>query len=90
MLEAGRQRLVTGNAVALLSTVLWASSFPAVDHLLATWGALPLTVVRLGGASLFLMFIGLLLRRPVLFTQVPWPGSLSTLRLSPTRSARSL
>lgn len=76
MSEAGRKRLVTGNVVTLLSTVLWASSFPAVDHLLATWGALPLTVVRLGGASLFLMLLGLLIRRPVSFAHVPWPDVL--------------
>ena len=51
---------VTGNAVALLSTVLWSSSFPATEYLLRAWDPLLLGVARLAGAATFLLALALL------------------------------
>ncbi|MDW8371498.1 MAG: EamA family transporter, partial [Geminicoccaceae bacterium] len=40
------------NAIAAASVLLWATSFPATDRLLASWSALPLAAARLLVAGL--------------------------------------
>ena len=46
---------LTGNVVALVSTVLWSSAFPATEYLLRGWDPLLLCAARLAGAALFIL-----------------------------------
>ena len=64
--------LLGGNLLALLSTVLWASSFPAVDYLLQSWDPFLLTVVRLAGAFACVTVLALLTGRLREARRIPW------------------
>jgi drug/metabolite transporter (DMT)-like permease len=55
-----------------LSTVLWASSFPAVDYLLQSWDPFLLTVVRLAGAFACVTVLALLTGRLREARRIPW------------------
>jgi drug/metabolite transporter (DMT)-like permease len=46
------RRLLRGNLVAVASTAVWASAFPATDALLRDWSPLPLAAARLTLAAL--------------------------------------
>ena len=46
-----------GNLLAVLSMLLWATSFPITDVLLNTWDPLSLALVRLSGAGLVLALL---------------------------------
>jgi drug/metabolite transporter (DMT)-like permease len=61
-----------GNLLALLSAVLWASSFPATGYLLRSWDPLLLCLARLAGASLFFALLFLLVGHPRELRRVPW------------------
>lgn len=47
------------NAIAAASVLVWATSFPATDRLLASWSALPLAASRLIVAGLAVGFLAL-------------------------------
>ena len=47
-----------GNVMAVISMLLWATSFPISEVLLTRWDALSLAAVRLGGGALMLTLIG--------------------------------
>lgn len=68
--------LLAGNALAFLSTLLWASSFPATDRLLATWDPFLVTLLRLGGASLCVAVLSLVTGRLGEVRRAPWPDVL--------------
>ena len=61
-----------GNGVALVSTMLWASSFPATEYLLGAWDPLSLGVARLAGAALFLVTLTLATGRGAVVAGAPW------------------
>ncbi len=61
-----------GNLLALLSAVLWASSFPATEYLLRSWDPLLLCLARLAGASLFFALLFLFVGHPRELRRVPW------------------
>lgn len=61
-----------GNALALLSTMLWASGFPATEFLLRGWDPLLLCLARLTGAACFLMTLAALSGRRSELRQAPW------------------
>lgn len=63
---------LSGNLLALLSTALWASSFPATEHLLQGWDPLLLCLARLGGAALFLLLVALLAGRMAELRRASW------------------
>lgn len=69
--EAGAARL-RGNGLALLSTLLWATAFPATSTLLLTWGALPAAVARVGVAALVLLALLVLSGGLAWLGPVPW------------------
>ncbi|MCL6607562.1 MAG: EamA family transporter [Geminicoccaceae bacterium] len=50
-----------GNLIAAASILLWATSFPATDRLLASWSALPLAAARLLVAGLAVGLLALAL-----------------------------
>ena len=60
---------VTGNLIALFSTVLWSSAFPATEYLLRGWDPLVLCVARLSGAALSILLLTLVWAR-----SASWPG----------------
>lgn len=60
---AGGSPVWAGNGLALLSTILWSSAFPATEFLLRGWDPLLLAVVRLGGAATFLLLLTVLAGR---------------------------
>jgi drug/metabolite transporter (DMT)-like permease len=68
---------VTGNAVALLSTIIWSSSFPATEYLLRAWDPLLLGVARLAGAATFLLALALLGGQAHNLRRAPWRDVLS-------------
>ncbi|MEK0082599.1 DMT family transporter [Benzoatithermus flavus] len=61
-----------GNLLALLGTALWASSFPATEHLLRGWDPLLLCFARLAGAALCLAFLALATGRGAELRRAPW------------------
>lgn len=61
--EAGRAPIWAGNGLALVSTILWSSAFPATEFLLRGWDPLVLAVARLGGAAMFILLLALLIGR---------------------------
>jgi drug/metabolite transporter (DMT)-like permease len=68
----GGRPALAGNGLAFLSTVLWASSFPATEYLLGTWDPLLLGVARLSGAALFLLTLTLLAGQARDLAAAPW------------------
>jgi drug/metabolite transporter (DMT)-like permease len=57
---AARAPALTGNLIALVSTVLWSSAFPATEYLLRSWDPLLLCVARLAGAAVFILALAIL------------------------------
>ena len=62
---------IGGNLLALLSAVLWASSFLATEYLPRSWDPLLLCLARLAGASLFFALLFLLIGHPRELRRVP-------------------
>ena len=60
-----------GNVMAVLSMLLWSTSFPISEVLLMRWDALSLAVVRLGGGALMLTLMGWGIRNRYSWTN--WP-----------------
>jgi drug/metabolite transporter (DMT)-like permease len=69
---AARSLALRGNLLALLSTVLWASSFPATEFLLRGWDPLLLCGARLTGAATFLVALAALTGRLRELRWAPW------------------
>ena len=63
---------VRGNLLALLSTVLWATGFPATEYLLRSWDPLLLCLGRLTGAAAFLALLAVLSGRAGELRRAPW------------------
>ncbi len=63
---------LTGNLLTSLSIGVWASGFPVTEHLLETWGPLPLVPARLLIASAVLIGIMLVTGRGGELLRVPW------------------
>ena len=60
-----------GNVMAVLSMLLWSTSFPISEVLLMRWDALSLAAVRLGGGALMLALMGWGIRKRYSWTN--WP-----------------
>ena len=69
---AARSPALRGNLFALLSTVLWASGFPATEYLLRGWDPLLLCLARLTGAATFLVLLAALTGRARELRLAPW------------------
>jgi drug/metabolite transporter (DMT)-like permease len=63
---------LAGNLAATGSTLLWASSFPATEILLAGWHPLPLAGVRLALGSLAMLALAAAFRQLPEAGTVPW------------------
>ena len=63
---------VTGNLIALFSTVLWSSAFPATEYLLRGWDPLVLCVARLFGAALSILLLTLVMGQVRELARAPW------------------
>jgi drug/metabolite transporter (DMT)-like permease len=63
---------LTGNVIALVSTVLWSSAFPATEYLLRGWDPLLLCAARLAGAALFILALTVLAGRLRELRRAPW------------------
>ena len=68
---ADRAPVWTGNGLALVSTILWSSAFPATEFLLRGWDPLLLAVVRLGGAATFILLLAVSIGRVRDLSRVP-------------------
>ena len=55
-----RAPVLAGNALALVSTILWSSAFPTTEFLLRSWDPLVLAMVRLAGAAVFILLLAAL------------------------------
>lgn len=64
--------VLRGNLLALLSTVLWATGFPATEYLLRGWDPLLLCLGRLTGAAAFLVLLAALTGRAGELRRAPW------------------
>ncbi|MCS5556285.1 MAG: DMT family transporter [Arenicellales bacterium] len=71
MLLASFSVRTQGNVMAVLSMLLWSTSFPISEVLLLRWDALSLAVVRLGGGALMLTLMGWGIRNRYSWTN--WP-----------------
>ena len=71
MLLASFSVRTQGNVMAVLSMLLWSTSFPISEVLLMRWDALSLAVVRLGGGALMLTLMGWGIRNRYSWTN--WP-----------------
>ncbi len=56
-LVRGSVPVLAGNALALVSTILWSSAFPTTEFLLRSWDPLVLAMVRLAGAAAFILLL---------------------------------
>src|SRR5215207_3742773 len=63
---------LTGNLIALISTVLWSSAFPATEFLLRTWDPMLLCVARLAGAALFILALTAMAGQAGQLLRAPW------------------
>ncbi len=63
---------MTGNLIALLSTVLWSSAFPATEFLLVGWDPMMLCVARLAGAATAILLLSLLAGQARELARAPW------------------
>jgi drug/metabolite transporter (DMT)-like permease len=76
MLTLGRERAssaaVTGNVIALASTVLRSSAFPATEFLLHGWDPAVLCVARLTGAALAILLLTLVVGQARELARAPW------------------
>ena len=71
MLLASFSERTQGNVMAVLSMLLWSTSFPISEVLLMRWDALSLAAVRLGGGALMLALMGWGIRKRYSWTN--WP-----------------
>ena len=67
-----------GNLLAMLSMLLWATSFPITDVLLNTWDPLSLALVRLSGAGLVLALLVMIRMRSCTWQNWPLKDALLT------------
>jgi drug/metabolite transporter (DMT)-like permease len=67
MAEAPRTDLLRGNLITAGSVAVWASAFPATDHLLLTWDPILLVPMRLGVGALVLTLLSILIGRAAEF-----------------------
>ena len=67
-----------GNLLAVLSMLLWATSFPITDVLLNTWDPLSLALVRLSGAGLVLALLVMIRMRSCTWQNWPLKDALLT------------
>ena len=65
-------RLITGNLVALLCMVLWATSFPVTDLLLRDWHPMLLVPARLVPGTLVILLIMVMAGQAETFRRAPW------------------
>ena len=63
---------LSGNLTTQAAVVLWATSFPATEALLAGWHPLPLVAVRLAVSALSLTFMMVLAGQARLLLRLPW------------------
>ena len=63
---------LAGNVIALVSTVLWSSAFPATEYLLRGWDPRLLCAARLAGAALFILALTVLAGRLRELRRAPW------------------
>jgi drug/metabolite transporter (DMT)-like permease len=64
--------LISGNLVALVCMVLWATSFPVTDLLLRDWHPMLLVPARLVPGSLVILLITILAGQGKCIRQAPW------------------
>ena len=64
--------LISGNLVALVCMVLWATSFPITDLLLRDWHPMLLVPARLVPGSLVILLITILAGHGKTIRQAPW------------------
>lgn len=67
---------MTANLLGMASMLIWATGFPTVDHLLPIYGALPLTALRMGSATLLLLPLWFLLDGRAALMAAPWRRGL--------------
>lgn len=65
-------RLITGNLVALLCMVLWATSFPVTDLLLRDWHPMLLVPARLVPGTLVILLIVVVAGQAKTIRRAPW------------------
>jgi drug/metabolite transporter (DMT)-like permease len=63
---------LSGNLVTQAAVVLWATSFPATEALLASWHPLPLVAARLAISALSLSIMMVLAGQAGFFRRLPW------------------
>ena len=63
---------LSGNLTTQAAVVLWATSFPVTEALLAGWHPLPLVAVRLAISALCLTFMMVLAGQAGLLLRMPW------------------
>lgn len=64
--------LLGGNLIALFSTLLWSSAFPATEYLLRAWDPMVLCVARLGGAAVAILLLTLAMGKLRELAVAPW------------------
>ncbi len=62
----------SGNLLCMFAMMLWASGFPAAEHLLNIWDPLTLIVARLTIATTALLVLWLVLEGPQRVLSAPW------------------
>lgn len=72
VVPAAPSPILRGNLLALLSTALWASGFPATEYLLRGWDPLMLCLARLTGAAAFLILLAAVTGRAPELRRAPW------------------
>ena len=63
---------IRGNFYGATAIFLFASGFPAADHLLQTWGIITLITLRNFLALIVMILLVILLERGVVFRKLPW------------------
>ncbi len=63
---------VVGNAVAFVAMMLWATQFPAMEHVMQTWQPILMTPLRLSASAICLLFLLLVTGRSRHIQNVPW------------------
>ena len=63
---------VVGNAVAFVSMMLWATQFPAMEHVMQSWQPLLMAPFRLGASAICLLFLLALTGGAHHIRNVPW------------------
>jgi len=69
----GERPVLWGNLAGVAGNLVWATTIPVTEILLATWPPLALAAARLLVAALGVLLLFPLLRRPLLLGGIPWP-----------------